>query len=216
MANNNNNNFENIIDISPLISPRLAVFPGDVPFSRKVLLDFENGDHLGLSSVNTTVHIGAHADAPSHYSKIGVGIDQRSLSYYIGGCQVIEVTVPPKARIYPSHIEHVKILQKRILFKTQSFSNPEQWSDDFNSCSPELIQYLADNGVVLVGIDTPSIDPVDSKQLESHQSVLNHDLAVLEGLVLDHVMAGSDYTLIALPLKIENADASPVRAVLLK
>jgi arylformamidase len=207
-------NTEKIIDISPLISSRLAVFPGDTPFSSQVLLDFEKGDHLNLSSIHTTVHIGAHADAPSHYSKKGVGIHERSLNFYIGGCQVIDVNLQPRERIFPRHIENIKILQKRILFKTKSFSNPEKWIDDFNSCSAELIEYLADCGVILIGIDTPSVDPADSKGLESHQKIFDCDMAILEGLVLDHVIAGSDYTLVALPLKIENAEASPVRAVL--
>jgi arylformamidase len=64
-----------------------------------------------------------------------------------------------------------------------------------------------------VGIDTPSVDPMTSKALEAHNAVADHDMAVLEGVVLDAVPPGL-YTLVALPLRIEGADASPVRAVL--
>jgi arylformamidase len=111
------------------------------------------------------------------------------------------------------------ILAPRLLFKTGSFPDanayPERFESDFNALSSELIDTLAAQGVVLFGIDTPSIDSADSKTLEAHQAVYRNDAAVLEGLQLKHVPDGV-YNLIALPLKLEGADASPVRAVLLR
>lgn len=202
-----------IIDITPKITKKLAVFPGDIPFSREISMDFP-ADHLALSSIRTTLHLGAHADASNHYHAQGKGIEARPLERYLGECQIISVTLPRGARILPKHIKE-KITAKRILFCTKSFPNPNEWNNDFNSLSPELIESLADQGVFLVGIDTPSVDPADSKGLESHQALYRRDIAVLEGLVLDHVGPGS-YTLVALPLPIVGADASPVRAVLLK
>lgn len=108
----------------------------------------------------------------------------------------------------------MEITAPRVLFKTGSYPDPTHFNTDFCSLSPELIEELALNGVCLVGIDTPSIDPAESKDLPSHAMVAAHDLAILEGVVLDHVADGV-YTLVALPLRIEGADASPVRAVLL-
>ena len=203
-----------IIDISPEVSSSTAVFPGDIPFSRRVSMDFGKGDHLLLSSMETTLHIGAHADGPNHYSARGDGIAERDLSLYLGLCQVIEAGVPGE-RIYADALEGQSIEASRVLFKTNSYPNPEQWNQDFSSLSPELIEVLVFAGVLLVGIDTPSIDPFDSKSLESHAAVAKHDLAVLEGLVLKDVAPGL-YDLIALPLKIKDADASPVRAILLE
>lgn len=200
-------------DISPLISADSAVYPGDEPFNRKVVMDMDQGDHLGLSSISTTVHIGAHADAPSHYGVKAEGIEQRDLALYIGGAQVVEVKVRPGERIQVEDVNLSKITEKRVLFKTDSFPDPNQWRNDFNSLSPKLLEKLAHQGVFLVGIDTPSVDPWDSKALESHQMLLAHDMAVLEGLVLKDVPEGV-YKLSALPLKIKDADASPVRAAL--
>lgn len=79
--------------------------------------------------------------------------------------------------------------------------------------APASLQLLADKGIQLVGIDTPSVDPASSKTLESHQILRRHDMRVLENLVLDQVNPG-DYELIALPLALIQADASPVRAIL--
>lgn len=205
----------NIIDISPSIGVKTAVFPGDTPFTRNVELDFAKGDHLVLSNIKLSAHLGAHTDAPNHYHKDGAGIHRADLHLYMGLCQVISVSLPRGERVLPDHIKNVSILSKRVLFKTGSFPNPYSWNDDFNSLSPELADYLAKKGVTLLGIDTPSIDPCDSKGLETHNAVFRNKMAVLEGIVLDQAADGL-FTLIALPLKIVDGDASPVRAILLK
>lgn len=202
-----------IIDISPVISKTLAVFPGDTPFEAEFLLDMHKGDHLTLSTMKATVHLGAHADAPSHYSRDGETMESRRLYPYLGEVQVIEVQLPRGERIRPSDLAE-EIRSSRVLLKTQSFPNPNQWNDDFNALSAELVDYLAASGVCLIGIDTPSVDLAQCKKLESHQRLAHHNLAVLEGLVLEKVTPGL-YSLIALPLKIQGSDASPVRAVLL-
>ena len=204
---------ERIIDISPVISPRTAVWTGDVSYSRRYLCRIDEGANIDLSSINTTVHLGAHADAPSHYVGGGVGIDVRPLGMYLGPCQVVSVDVPRGQRIRPAHIS-ADITAPRVLFHTGTFPDPDHFNQDFAALSPELVAWLGERGVVLVGIDTPSIDPFTSKGLESHKAVAARDMAILEGVVLGHVADGH-YTLIALPLRLEGADASPVRAVLL-
>lgn len=204
-----------LYDISPKLTPRIAVFPGDTPLEQKTLLSFEAGHHLMLSSLSGTVHLGAHADAPCHYHPQGEDIASRDLRRYLGLCQVVSVQsgLPP-GRIYPHHLSTRKISAPRVLIKTNTFNDPDTWKDEFSSLSPELIIWLAGQGVVTVGIDTPSVDPHDSKSLESHQALFKHDVAVLEGLLLERVPDG-EYTLIALPLRLQGFDASPVRAVLL-
>ncbi len=202
-----------LLDISPLVSARTAVFPGDTPFSRRVALDFVRGDNLVLSAIESTVHVGAHADAPSHYTPKGATIDGRALARYVGPCQVVHVRVARGARIRPSDVPE-PLVAPRVLFRTGTYPDPDQWNGDFAALSPDLVHWLADAGVTLVGIDTPSIDPADDAVLHAHAAVAARDLAVLEGLVLDHVAPGR-YGLIALPLRLEGADASPVRAVLI-
>ncbi len=203
-----------IFDISPLIHKDIAVFPGDTPFERQVLMSQSNGNHLDLSTIKTTLHLGAHADALNHYGPNQPGIEQKDLRVYLGGAQVIEVKTSFGQRISLFDFDIKDVHRSRVLFKTNSF-HPDQWRDDFVSLSPEVIHALADLGVILVGIDTPSIDPSTNKGLESHKAILDREVSVLEGLVLDDVSAG-DYQLIALPLKIKDADASPVRAILFR
>ena len=203
-----------LVDISPLISPRSAVFPGDVAFRREVSADIDEGDHLTLSSIHGTCHVGAHADAPSHYVRGGEDIASRPLDLYVGECEVVAVELtPPRPAIVSDLPSRTAPWPERVLFRTGSFPDPEDWTDDFTSLSPELIAYLGSRGVRLVGIDTPSIDPASSKTLAAHAMVARYDMAILENLVLGHVDPGA-WELIAFPLKIEGADAGPVRAVL--
>ena len=206
----------NLIDISPLISERTAVYPGDPAFRRETILSHEKGDGILLSGVSISLHLGAHTDAPVHYGPGGAGIAERSLHPYLGLCQVIAVDRPVRGgtRLFPEDLVHVRITTPRVLLKTGSYPDPENWTDEFWSTSPELIDSLARAGVVLIGIDTPSIDPADSVTFESHATVLKNDLSILEGIDLRDVSPGL-YDLIALPLRIEGGDASPVRAVLL-
>ena len=201
-----------LIDISPAVHAGIAIWPGDVPYRRSVSCAFSDGDNLDLSSIQTTLHVGAHADAPSHYVPGGSGIDQRDLDRYYGPCQVMHVSAPRGHRILPSDLPG-PVTQPRVLLSTGTFPDPDHFNRDFAALSPELVHHLADQGVTLVGIDTPSVDLCDDAELRSHNAIAKRDLAILEGIVLQHVPPGS-YTLIALPLLLRDADASPVRAAL--
>jgi arylformamidase len=123
------------------------------------------------------------------------------------------VNAPRGQRVGRQHLT-AEIDAPRILFKTGTAPDPERFNDDYAGLAPELIDFLAAQRARLVGIDTPSVDPFDDAQLLSHHALARHDMANLEGLVLGHVPPGL-YTLVALPLRLEGADASPVRAVLL-
>lgn len=203
-----------IYDITPTVSSKLAVFPGDTPYENSYLMSFSQGHQLSLSKIQSTVHIGAHADAPSHYHASGVSIEARDLNLYMGKTQVITV---PEQRGHRIVVEDLKtqIQAPRVLFKTGSFPDPYHWNGDFMALSVELIRYLAQLGVRLVGIDTPSVDLADDKLLEVHTEIYKTDLAILEGVVLDQVVDGI-YDLVALPLKLQGAEAAPLRAILVE
>jgi arylformamidase len=201
-----------IFDITPPISPRLQVWPGDTPPSRELLRDMHRGDQITLSTLHATVHLGAHVDAPSHFGVDAPTIDECSLDRYLGPCQVLRVNVPRHTYILPEMLP-AAIQAPRILLATGTYPDPECFDRDFAALAPELVEHLHRQGVKLVGIDTPSVDLFDSNDLPSHRQCLEHDIAILEGLVLKHVPEGR-YELIALPLKLVDFDASPVRAIL--
>ena len=202
-----------IIDVSPLLSPRIAVWPGDVPFRRDTGTSFGGGGNLELSSITTTVHVGAHADAPRHTAPDGEPVDRCPLGLYYGPCEVVDVS-GAAGRIRPADLPG-PVRAPRVLLRTGTFPDPERFDRGFASLSSSLVDDLAAQGVVLVGIDSPSVDPFDDVLLEAHGALRRNGMANLEGLVLEHVVPGL-YTLVAFPLRIEGGDGSPVRAVLIR
>src|SRR3954462_11353523 len=107
-------------DITPLVSPRLAVWPGDTPMSREVLCDIARGDNITLSSLHSTVHLGAHADAPSHYGAGATTIDQCAIDLYLGPCQVVRVGVPRRHRVTVADLSG-PVKAPRVLLATGTF-----------------------------------------------------------------------------------------------
>jgi arylformamidase len=201
-----------LFDITPSITEKLAIWPGDTPPTREVLRDIARGDNITLSTLRATVHLGAHADGPNHFGKDAPSINERSLDYYLGPCQVIRVNAARGARVTPGMLSR-EITQPRVLFATETFPDPQNWNNDFAAFSVELIDFLHDRGVISIGIDTPSVDLFESKDLPAHKAILRCNMAILEGIVLKDVPEGT-YELIALPLPLVGFDASPVRAVL--
>lgn len=201
-----------IYDISPPLTPHLPVWPGDMPLSRRVKYDLDRGDPVTLSSFRTTAHLGAHVDAPSHYGPGAPTIDERPLDIFLGPCQVIHVPALPRSAI-PLALLREPVQAARVLIATGSYPLGPEFRDDFAGLSPDLVAHLHRQGVILVGIDTPSVDPYAAEDLPAHKAFLRLNMTILEGLVLDHVPNGR-YELIALPLKLIGFDASPVRAIL--
>ena len=200
-------------DISPPVHEGAPVFPGDTPYRQRWAASIGPGCPVNVSEITLSPHVGAHADAPLHYAPDGATIGDVDLAPFLGRCRVIHA-IARGPLIEWSHIEHaLDDLPPRVLVRTYQRAPVDRWDGALAAYAPATIERLAALGVLLVGIDTASIDPADSKTLDSHQVIRRMNLRVLENLVLDDVPEG-DYELIALPLKLVSADASPVRAVL--
>ena len=166
-----------------------------------------------MARVTFSTHSGTHADAPAHYDPAGLTAEALDLDRYLGPCRLIDAR---HARDRVSRADLAGALDAvppRVLLRTFGQFDHAAWPTDFTALDTDLIEGLADLGVVLVGVDAPSIDPETSKTLPAHNAVRRRGLSILEGLVLDDVPFG-DYELIALPLPLTGLDASPVRAVL--
>jgi arylformamidase len=199
-------------DISPTIATGIPVWPGDSAYSAETTWQIADGCPVKVSKISMSTHTGAHCDAPSHYDAQGKAIDEVDLEIYIGSCRVIDCI--GVTQVEPQHIAgHLHDVPARVLLRTYQSAPQMRWDEHFPSIHPTTIDLLALHGVRLIGIDSPSLDPQESKTLDSHLAVKRHQMAILEGVVLDEVAAG-DYELIALPLKLAGLDASPVRAIL--
>lgn len=200
-------------DISPPVDAGAPVFPGDTPYRQRWAAAISPGCPVNVSAIELSPHVGAHADAPLHYDPDGAAIGALDLAPYLGPCRVVHA-IGCGPLIEPSHLAHaLDRLPPRVLVRTYARAPIDRFDHALTAYAAATVEQLAGLGVTLIGIDTASIDPADSKALPSHQAIRRLGLRVLENLVLDEVDEG-DYELIALPLRLTTADASPVRAVL--
>ncbi|WFL78869.1 arylformamidase [Altererythrobacter arenosus] len=200
-----------IWDISQRLRPGIPVWPGDTEFQQAGTWQMGEGSPVNVSALTLSTHTGAHADAPLHYAAGAPDIASVTLEPYLGECVVIDARQCGDL-IEPQHVVDLGGA-RRVLFRSYEAFPDDRWEELHTAIAPATIRALADAGVILVGMDGPSLDPQDSKTMDAHMAVLAADMRVLEGLVLDDIAPGR-YELIALPLPIVGGDASPVRAVL--
>jgi arylformamidase len=200
-----------IRDISQKLRPGLPVWPGDTQFAHAPTWKMEDGSPVNVSALTLSTHSGTHGDAPLHYDADGADAAGIALDPYIGECAVIDMRGAGPL-ITPDHLADLPAA-RRVLLRTYDSFPHDAWDADFTAIAPDAIAMLAQRGVVLIGVDAPSLDPQESKDMLAHKAVRDADMRILEGLVLDDVPPGR-YELIALPLAIAGADASPVRAIL--
>ncbi|WP_250518309.1 arylformamidase [Caballeronia sp. ATUFL_M1_KS5A] len=202
-----------LLDLSPPINPATPVWPGDTPVGIERVWRMEAGSPVNVARLTLSPHTGSHADAPLHYDEHGAPIGEVALDTYIGACRVVHC-IGASPLVTPEHVAaHLADCPPRVLLRTYTNAPLDAWDSAFAAVAPETIDLLAEKGVKLIGIDTPSLDPQDSKTMDAHKRIRAHGMAILEGLVLDAAAPG-DFELIALPLKFSTLDASPVRAVL--
>jgi arylformamidase len=200
-------------DISPPVAAGVPVWPGDTPFELTRTWALSPGCPVNVSRLTLSTHTGAHADAPLHYAADGADAASVGLAPYLGPAQVVHVPAG-LSLVRPEHV--LPLLAAgvtRVLLRTWAKAPLDRWVSAFAAVAPDTIDALAARGVVLIGVDTPSLDPETSKTLDAHHAVRRAGMAILEGLWLDAVPEGR-YELIALPLRLVGADASPVRAIL--
>lgn len=202
-----------IRDISQPLRVAMPNWPGDTQFKAERTWHLSDHVPVNVSRITLSTHAGSHADAPLHYAAGAVAVDGLALDPFIGPAQLIDVREgrgPIRAGdVLARHRAEIK----RVLLRTYEQAPLDRWDANFRAIDEGLIDALAARGVALIGTDTPSLDPQESKTMDAHRALHRHDMRVLEGLVFDFVPEGI-YELIALPLKLSGLDAAPVRAVL--
>lgn len=203
-----------IFDITRIINPNLAIWPGDTPFSADLIVSIKEGTAINLSTLTMSSHMGTHVDAPYHFLDDDLTMVQVPLDPYIGPATVVTVqreAGPLTSADFPD-LAWANV-ERLLVHSTASAKPADQFPTEFVYPSPELAEVMAEHGVVLFGSDAPSMDDMHSKTLPGHKALRRHNIAILEGLLLTGIPDGT-YELIALPLKIAGGDGSPVRAIL--
>ena len=203
-----------IYDVTRSLSPNLAVWPGDTPFSVEVMLAMSQGASVNLTTLRLSAHSGTHVDAPYHFRDDDLTIEAVPLRAYIGPATLITVQ-RKKGPLIPDDFPNLAWSKvERLLVHSDASDKPaDHFPTQFVYPSPQLADLMGQHGIVLFGSDAPSMDDTNSKSLPGHNALRRNQIAILEGLRLTDVPDGN-YELIALPLKIKGGDGSPVRAIL--
>lgn len=201
-----------LLDISRPLAQGTPTWPGDTPFCYEVNWPKSASGSVNVGKLTMSIHTGTHVDAPFHFDDNGRRMLQLDINLYVGKARVVELT--SRSSIGASDLEELDLSGvSRLLIRTGSWADPASFPSDICFLRADLAPFLAEKGIRLIGVDVPSVDPLESKELAAHHSLHEHDIHILEGLLLDHVEPG-DYELMALPLPLAEADGSPVRAVL--
>ncbi|MGM9925822.1 MAG: arylformamidase [Bacillus sp. (in: firmicutes)] len=200
------------IDISQPLSNRIAVWPGDTPFEYRVSYSKEESGSSNVGSITMSAHTGTHIDAPFHFDNDGKRVLELNIDTYIGPARVVDVA--GLKYIGAKHLQEYDLKGvSRLLLKTNASLNAELFPEEIPYIDESLPPFLKEKGIILLGTDVPSVDPLDSKELPAHHALNKYGVHILENLVLQHIEPG-EYELIALPLALKEADGSPVRAVI--
>ncbi|MGM9920576.1 MAG: arylformamidase [Bhargavaea sp.] len=200
------------IDITQPLTNGMAHWPGDTPFRFELGVTKEQSGSVNIGEIRTSLHMGTHADAPFHFDENGKRLHELDVNTYIGKAKIIDVTMHPslgRSELEGYNLDGVE----RLLLKTSGTNNPFVFPESFIELRPDIGPYLKEKGIFLLGIDVPSVDRTDSKDLPTHHSLGDNGIHIVENLMLADVEPG-DYEFIALPLAIQDADGSPVRAVI--
>jgi arylformamidase len=200
-----------LIDISRPLAADTACWPGDVPFAFRLGATIAGGASVNVGSIQTSVHTATHCDAPFHVNDNRVTVERMVLDAFVGPAWVVDVRGALRWRDRLEGLDFTDT--RRVLFHTGGWPDTGRFPDSIPVMEPDLPDWLAERGVWLIGVDLPSVDPLDSKTLDIHHALGRCGITIIEGLWLERMPAGR-YELIALPLKIVGADGSPVRAVL--
>lgn len=200
-----------IFDISMELNPETPEWPGDRPFEYALSVTKEQSGSVNIGEIKSSTHMGTHIDAPFHYDDQGLKVDEMPLEVYLSTAQVVDVQ--GLGEIGTEHLPEPENGVTAILLKTCSWQDRRGFPKSWPIFSESIAEWMKDRGIRLLGVDVPSVDPENSKELPMHHSMNANDRYILEGIVLDDV-APAVYQLSALPLKIKGAEGSPVRAVL--
>lgn len=202
----------NWVDVSQPLHRRIPTWPGDVKFSYELTSTKEESLSVNVGQVRMSIHTGTHIDAPFHFDSDGARTLDLDVNIYIGPARVVHL--PNPTSIHPRDFDKAALQGvKRLIVRTDAWPNKQEFPTRIPPVDPELAPLLEDCGIQLLGLDLPSVDAIDSKDLPGHHALARHGVMILEGLVLDHITPG-DYELAAVPLALQDADGSPVRALL--
>ena len=204
-----------LVDVSVLLAPGLAAYPGNPPFEITPVKRIAAGDSSNNSRLVMGTHTGTHVDAPRHFFDGGPGTDALALDLLIGRARVVDL--PVRGGITEVHLAEAGLRHDlRVLIRTPNsalWNTTDGFHTDYTYLTEGGAKYLVDQGVKLVGVDYLSVEQFKKAGAPAHHVLLGSGVIIIEGLNLSDAEAGQ-YDMYCLPLKVKDGDGAPARVVL--
>jgi arylformamidase len=207
----------NVLDLTHTFAPDMPVYPGAQPPDIRQLYTVEPDGWaerwIGLSS-----HHGTHIDAPAHMLAGAPALELLGVDRFVGRACVVDASAPGRAEIGVDVLKangDAVAASEFVLFHTgwSALWGQKGYFEDFPILSPEAVDWLCRRGLKGVGFDTVSADPVGAPVFANHLAFFRAGLILIENLTGLAPLAGRSFLFSCLPLKMDGADGSPVRAV---
>jgi arylformamidase len=209
-----------LIDVSLVLGADTLVWPGDPPIAIDPKLRISRGDSANVSEIRLGTHSGTHVDPPVHFIDGTAGIDQLALDRVVGEAVVVDLD-GVREPIEPSRLEALDLPADaaRVLLRTGNSelwrTSPVTFPETYACLTPDAARWIVERGIQLVGTDFLSIEERGATGHPVHHTLLENGVVIVEGLDLFDARPGR-YTFMCLPLKIEDGDGGPARAVLIE
>lgn len=203
-------------DLSHFYETTMPLYPGtEKPYIHH--FGPENEDGFRVTWFNLQSHMGTHMDAPYHYFKNKNKLDDFPVSTFIGKAFVLDIPVGFleidkkfltcfKEQLYEAEILILRTHHARF------YGTPEYF-EGYPVLTEEAAEYLTTFKIRGLGLDAISIDVVETTVFPIHQILLSHNWFIIENLTGLEAIKKEFVQLMALPLKIKEADGAPVRVV---
>ncbi|MTI70408.1 MAG: cyclase family protein [Firmicutes bacterium] len=223
-----------LIDLSQEIFQGMSVFPMHqktfimTNMTHEENMEATGSDTLGFSARNLLIseHGGTHSDGVWEYKKSGETIDKMPMEYFWGSAICIDLSHVPSNR----YIE-IKDLEKAVKKSGQEIKKgdivllytghydrnfgTDKWQTTYSGLNYKSAKWLAEKGVVNIGVDAPAIDHPDDLDFSGHLVCGEYDITNTENLCNLDKVVNKRFLYIGLPLKIRDGSGSPIRAVAL-
>ena len=204
-----------LLDVSVLLAPGLATYPGNPPFEYGPVKRMAGGGSSNVSWLTMGTHTGTHVDAPRHFFDDKPGADALPLELLVGRARVIDL--PHRGGITEAHLAGAGLREDlRVLLRTPNsahWNTRETFHADYTYLTEAGARFLVDQGVKVVGIDYLSVEQFKKPGAPAHRALLGGGVVIIEGLDLSEAEPGA-YEMYCLPLKIKDADGAPARVVI--
>lgn len=206
-----------IIDLSHFISAAMPVFPGtEAPRLDEAFTIERNG--FAEKMLHLVSHTGTHIDAPGHILSGATRLDGFAIDRFLGPAVVLDVSAVRQRSIEISDVESYGSRLRNADFALLHTGWAEHWGapeyfSPYPVLSPAAAQWLAGLGLKGLGVDTISVDAIDSTTLPVHRAIFAQSMVIIENLADLQPLLGKEFVFSCLPLKIVDADGSPIRAV---